>query len=109
MNMNNRNDITAIYETWDVNGERIQTVSTKRGLYACETINAVKFRKFGRASGGIAVFIRTDINFKVTRVEEKFLFGIFLKFESNCSQIQTDIICCFCYIPPQYSTRYRTK
>ena len=102
MNMNNQNDITAIYETWDVNGERIQTVSTKTSLYARGTINAVKFSKFGRASGGIAVFIRTDINFKVTRVEKKFPFG---KFESNCSQIQTDIICCFCYIPPQYSTR----
>ena len=98
--MINRNDITAIYETWDVNGERIQTVCTKCGLYACETINGVKFSKFGRASGGIAV-IRSDINFEVTRVEEKFPFGIFLKFESNCSQIQTDIICCFCYIPPQ--------
>ena len=104
MNMINRNDINAIYETWDVNGERIQTVSTKCGLHACETINAVKLTKFGRASGNIAVFIGTGIKFKVTRLEEKFPFGIFLKFESNCSQIHTDIICCFCYIPPQYST-----
>ena len=64
MNMINRNDITAIYETWDVNGERIQTVSTKCGSHACETINAVKFSKFGRASGGVAVFIGPILNLK---------------------------------------------
>ena len=48
--INQKSLLQLIYETWDVNGEHIQTVSTHHcGLYACETINAVKSSKLKRA------------------------------------------------------------
>lgn len=99
----NRHDITAIYETWDTTGEIVNKLG---GKCSCETQKAVRLARYGRPSGGVAVYIKEQLHSGISRVCCDFEFGILLCFERAFFNLSMDILCFFLYIPPEGSNRY---
>ena len=67
------NDITALYETWDVNCDVVKTLC---GGNSCETLNAKKLSRYGLPSGGVAVYISNTMLPGVRRICDDFSLGI---------------------------------
>ena len=60
MNLAVKHDSTAIYETWAV-ADKSEDVKRLFFNHFCELNPAVKLSKYGRASGGVAVYNRKKI------------------------------------------------
>ena len=92
-------NITALYETWDVNGDAVKTLC---GGYSCETLNAGKLSLYGRPSGGVVVYISKTILPGVRRICHDFSLGIVFTLDGIYCMSE-NYICLFIYVPPDGS------
>ncbi len=77
--------------------------------YFCFTVNAKRLNVKGRASGGIALYVKQDIKHYVTRIFEKFSMAIFLRVKGELFNISGNVIIVNAYIPPEGSVFYEDK
>ena len=72
--------------------------------YKCYSKKARKLKQHGRASGGIAVYIKETLAQFVRGIEVDFHHGIFLHFDREV--FGEDLIFGTIYLPPEYSNAY---
>lgn len=62
--------------------------------------------KYGRASGGIIVFIKNSVAAGITRVLQDFEFAVSFELNSDFFHTECDLLFMFLYLPPLGSPRY---
>ena len=75
MNLAVKHDIIAIYETWAV-ADKSEDVKRFFFNNFCELNPAVKLSKYGRASGGVAVYVTNTLKTQVNRINNDFKFWV---------------------------------
>ena len=101
-------DIVSFSETWCQEND-LPFVLSELTDYTCELLNAVKLHKYGRAMGGIAVYIKKHIAKYIKRINVDFSHGIALKICKTYTNLDFDIILLCVYIPPEGSPRYNNE
>lgn len=98
-------DFAILLETWCLEKDQ-HLVTGVLDTHTCLTLNAVKLSKYGRASGGIAVYIKNSLVNYVERICESFPYAIVLKMSTLLTCTGEDIILLCTYLPPEGSPRY---
>lgn len=97
-------DIFCVLETW------LQTlsddISSMFSGHICIFVPAKKLSRFGRAMGGIILFINKTYEKYIRNIEISCEFGIFLKVKKEFLQLDKDLILSCMYLPPQGSPFY---
>ncbi|MEW8548565.1 MAG: endonuclease/exonuclease/phosphatase family protein, partial [Candidatus Thiodiazotropha sp.] len=99
-------DIFGLLETWVCDVTEIRDSFSD---YFCMFCPAKKEKKFGRAMGGIAVYLKTYLKNYVTRLVSDCTFGVFMKIDRMIFGTDKDVILSFIYIPPVGSPFYKTE
>ena len=95
--------IIALGETWQLN--EIEGVCDSHVVYS---LPAEKQSKYGRAMGGMSVYIHRDVSKYITRINTDCKIGICLKMNKLvCGDMDTIIM--FAYLPPVNSPFYANK
>jgi len=94
-------DIVAIYETW-CEDNIIDVLEN----YICYSVKAKRYSKYGRASGGIALYIKGKYGRGVTRICDNFMLAVIVKLNADVIGLAYDIILVCAYIPPEGSVAY---
>ena len=101
-------DIVSFSETWCQEND-LPFLLSELTDYTCELLNAVKLHKYGRAMGGIAVYIKKHIAKYIKRLNVDFSHGIALEICKTYTNLDFDIILLCVYIPPEGSQRYNNE
>ena len=96
-------DIFGLLETWVCDATELRDVFND---YFCMFCPAKKEKKFGRAMGGIAVYLKNYLKNYITRLVSDCTFGVFMKIDRMMFGADKDIILSFIYIPPFGSPFY---
>lgn len=102
-------DFVLIQETWCDNETDLRQLEGKLTGFKCYTESATRVSKFGRASGGLAVYFKKEYDNFVKRLDAGFKHGITLEIQTvlNGAQAQlTNLILVCVYLPPENSTSY---
>ena len=74
--------------------------------FTCITVEDTRQTKYGRCSGGLAVFVKDSLVPSVRRMNKMCKFAIFLELSKKYSGYEKDILLTFIYLPPIGSTFY---
>ena len=108
MNVAVKHDIIAIYETWAV-ADISEDVKRLFFNPFCELNPEVKLSKYGRASGGVAVYVTNTLKTQVNRINNDFSFGvIFTVCKSKLKQTFDLVLMCI-YCQPEGSPVYKEQ
>ena len=105
-------DIIAINQTWCNQDCDIVTLESKLDYYKCFYEPATRVSKYGRPSGGIAVYVRNQFENYVARIDAGFKFAVIIELKDlpvvNCKSgsIVNNVILVCTYLPPKNSTAY---
>ena len=99
-------DIFGLLETWVCDATELRDGFND---YFCMFCPAKKEKKFGRAMGGIAVYLKNYLKKYITRLVSDCTFGVFMKIDRMMFGADKDIILSFIYIPPFGSPFYKTE
>ena len=97
-------DIVSFSKTWCQEND-LPFLLSELTDYTCELLHAVKLHKYGRAMGGIAVYIKKHIAKYIKKLNVDFSHGIALKICKTYTNLDFDIILLCVYIPPEGSPR----
>lgn len=96
-------DFICICETWCEEKEKLINVFDG---YVCYSVNAKRYNKHGRASGGIAVFIKQEAAKSVTHLCVDYNLAVILSINGAMFNLATNIILVCTYVPPEGSVFY---
>ncbi|MEW8547342.1 MAG: reverse transcriptase family protein, partial [Candidatus Thiodiazotropha sp.] len=97
-------DIFSVVETWeDVNSDVISNLFPNHFSIFCA---AKKVSKFGRAMGGIIVFIRKQYRQFISEIDVACGFSIFVTCKKSLFGYDKDLLLAFTYLPPHGSPFY---
>lgn len=101
-----------IQETWCENEQDLKALQDKFSGFRCFTEKATRTSKFGRPSGGLAVYFKEKYANSVKRLDVGFKFGISLEIKalvnSTPPEMMNLILVCM-YLPPENSTAYEAE
>ena len=92
-----------ICETWATVDTNIESCFDG---YICESVPAVCYKKFGRSSGGVAVYYKKYLERYIERIFHTFQFGVVLKLQGSLLAECNTLILIAIYLPPEFSPRY---
>ena len=108
INLAVKHDIIRIYETWPV-ADKFEDVKRLFFNHFCELNPAVKLSKYGRTSGGVAVYVTNTLKTQVNRINNDFKFVvIFIVCKSILKQIFYLVLMCK-YCQPEGSLVYKEQ
>lgn len=105
-------DFVMIQETWCETKQQLNELCDKLHGYKCESECATRVSKFGRPSGGLAVYFKEKFSKCVNRVDAGFKFGIILevqKLVTTLSAENVNMLLVCSYLPPEGSNTYDTE
>ena len=102
-------DFVMIQETWCEHERELKDLHDKLQGFKCETEGATRVSKYGRPSGGLAVYFKEKYAQFVSRIDAGFKFGIVLEIRGvkSCTyaeQVNMLLVCV--YLPPENSSAY---
>ena len=102
-----RFDIFSVIETWEnVESDDISNLFPNHFSIFCA---AKKVSKFGRAMGGIIVFIKKQYKQFISEINVACTFSIFVTCKKTMFGYDKDLLLAFTYLPPQGSPFYDNK
>ena len=102
-----RFDIFSVIETWEnVESDDISNLFPNHFSIFCA---AKKVSKFGRAMGGIIVFIKKQYKQFISEINVACTFSIFVTYKKTMFGYDKDLLLAFTYLPPQGSPFYDNK
>ena len=92
----------AINETWC----KDESLSTLFQNYSCLQVKARQFNKYGRPSGGILTFYKTEYEKGIQRLYKDFDYATICKLDKEFFNLDRNIILICAYLPPEGSVAY---
>ena len=90
----------------------MSALETKLSGFKCCTETATRTSKFGRPSGGLAVYFKEMYEHFVKRIDVGFKYGITLEIQAVLNKVPTkhvNLILVCVYLPPENSTAYEDE
>lgn len=72
----------------------------------CYFLPAIKHANFGRAMGGLSVYVKNNMLNSIKRIYDECEIGIILKIDKSLLKLNNDLIVMFIYLPPAGSPFY---
>ena len=108
INLAVNHDIIAIYETWAV-ADKFEDVKRLFFNHFCELNPAVKLSKYGRAPGGVAVYVTNTLKTQVNRINNDFKFGVIFTVCKSILKQTFDLVLMCIYCQPEDSPVYKEQ
>lgn len=103
-------DIIAISETWCEHEHELCTLRNIIEGFTCVVEKATRTHRHGRPSGGICVFLRSNVMQHVNRIDKGFKFAVILEIKDLVNTLTGvcigDILLVCTYLPPKNSSAY---
>ena len=97
-------DMFCIIETWEViNSDTVKNLFADYIYIFCA---AKKTARYGRAMGGIIVFIKQEFMEYFSEIDIACNFAIFIKCKKELFEVEKDILMAYTYLPPHGSPFY---